>query len=69
MNVTDLGDKDRSEGRPDPADLLDFPIPAVPGEPVGDHCPEHLDLTVIGIDQLQQRKNALAIDQIQRCLP
>jgi Domain of unknown function (DUF4062) len=42
MNVADLGDEDRSEGRPDPTDLLDHPIPAVPGEPVGDHRPEQL---------------------------
>ncbi len=43
--------------------------PAVTAEPMGDHRPEHLDLTVISIDQLQQGKNALAIDHIQRRSP
>jgi hypothetical protein len=66
VNLTDLGDKDRSEGRSDPADLLDHPIPAMTAEPMSDHRPEHLDFTVIGIDQLQQGKHTLAVDQIQR---
>jgi hypothetical protein len=73
-HVTDLGDQDRGEGRADPADLLDHPVAAVPGEPVGDHRPGQFDLPVIGVDQLEQRVDALAVDQIQRrnaqpCLP
>ena len=65
--VTDLGDQDRGEGRADAADLLDHPVAAVPGEPVGDHRPEAFDLPVVGVDQLEQRVDALAVDQIQRC--
>jgi hypothetical protein len=65
-HVTDLGDQDRGEGRADPADLLDDPVATVPDESVRDHRPEQLDLPVVGVDQLEQRVNALAIDQIQR---
>src|SRR5512133_2329777 len=45
-HVADLGDEHRGEGRTDAADLLDHPVAAVPGEPVGDHRPEQLDLPV-----------------------
>jgi hypothetical protein len=66
VNVTNLGGEDRSEGRSDPADLLDDPIPAMTAKPLSNHHPKHLDLTVIGIDQLQQGQHPLAINQIQR---
>jgi hypothetical protein len=65
-DVADLGDEHRGEGRADPADLLDHPIPAMSPEPMVDHRPEQLNLCVVGIDQLQQGQNALAVDQIQR---
>src|SRR4051794_30377154 len=47
-DVADLGNEDRSEGGADPADLLDHPVAAVPGEPVRDHLPEQVDLAVVG---------------------
>jgi hypothetical protein len=40
--------------------------PAMTAEPMSDHRPEHLNLRVVGIDQLQQGHDALAVDQIQR---
>jgi hypothetical protein len=68
-DVPDFGDEDRSEGRTDPADLLDHLISTVPGEPVDDHRPEHHNFPVVGIDELQQRIDPLAVDQIQRRPP
>jgi uncharacterized small protein (DUF1192 family) len=65
-HVADLGHEHRGEGGADPADLLDRPVAAVPGEPVRDHRPERLDLPVVGVDELEQRVDALAVDQLQR---
>jgi hypothetical protein len=64
-DVADLGDEHRGKGRADPADLLDHPVATVPGKPVRDHRPERFDLAVVGVDELEQRIDALAVDQIQ----
>src|SRR6187397_2888448 len=42
-HVADLGDEHRGERRADPADLLDHPVAAMPGEPARDHLPEQVD--------------------------
>jgi hypothetical protein len=65
-DVTDLSDEHRGEGRADTTDLLDHPVATVPGETVGDHRPEQLNLSVVGVDQLQQRVDPLPVDQLQR---
>jgi hypothetical protein len=46
-NRHDLGDEHRGEGQTHPADLLDHPVAAVPGEPLRDHLPEQVNLAVV----------------------
>lgn len=69
VNVVDLGDEDGREGGSDSTDLLDHPISAMTGQPVSNHPAEQFDFAVVGVDELQQETDALAVDQIQRRSP